>query len=82
MRPTGGGTHEERDHAIPDSFGPRASRARAARAFSEVADSSANGFTLKARLVIQAAPAEVYRRLIRVADWWSPSIHSPATPAT
>ena len=38
---------------------------------SEVADSSQSGFTVKVTLAIQAAPAEVYRRLIRVGDWWS-----------
>jgi uncharacterized protein YndB with AHSA1/START domain len=41
-------------------------------AFSEVADSSTSGFTVKVTLIVQAPPAEVYRRLIRVADWWSP----------
>ena len=40
-------------------------------AFPEVADSSASGFTVKVVISIEAAPAEVYRRLIRVADWWS-----------
>lgn len=42
------------------------------RAFPAVADSSANGFTVKITVSIQAAPAEVYRRLIRIADWWNP----------
>jgi uncharacterized protein YndB with AHSA1/START domain len=43
----------------------------AARA--EVADSSANGFTVKITQVIQAPPEEVYRRFIRnVGDWWNP----------
>ncbi len=39
-------------------------------AAAEVADSSATGFTVKATLSIQAAPDEVYRRLIRIGDWW------------
>jgi uncharacterized protein YndB with AHSA1/START domain len=41
-------------------------------AFAEVADSSANGFTVKTSVTIQASPAEVYRRLVHnVGDWWS-----------
>jgi len=40
---------------------------------SEVADASANGFTVKISLRIQAAPSDVYARLIQhVGDWWSP----------
>jgi uncharacterized protein YndB with AHSA1/START domain len=40
--------------------------------FAEVADSSANGFTVKTSITIQASPAEVYRRLVHnVGDWWS-----------
>lgn len=41
-------------------------------AAAEVADSSANGFTVKSSLSINAAPEEVYRRLLRVGDWWNP----------
>jgi hypothetical protein len=37
---------------------------------AEVADSSAGGFTVKTTLSIQAAPDEVYRRLIHIGDWW------------
>jgi uncharacterized protein YndB with AHSA1/START domain len=41
-------------------------------AFAEVADSSANGFTVKTSVTIQASPEEVYRRLVHnVGDWWS-----------
>lgn len=41
-------------------------------AFAEVADSSANGFTVKTSITIQASPEEVYRRLVHnVGDWWS-----------
>jgi len=41
-------------------------------AFAEIADSSANGFTVKTSIAIQASPAEVYRRLVHnVGDWWS-----------
>jgi uncharacterized protein YndB with AHSA1/START domain len=40
------------------------------RAAADVADSSANGFTLQTTFAIQAAPAEVYRRLIQIGDWW------------
>jgi hypothetical protein len=39
---------------------------------AEVIDSAANGFTVKIALQIQAAPADVYRRLIHnVGDWWN-----------
>ncbi len=43
-----------------------------AGAAAAVADSSANGFTAKITVTIQAAPDEVYRRLVHnVGDWWS-----------
>ena len=39
----------------------------------EVADSSANGFTVKLAFDIRATPDDVYRRLIgNVGDWWNP----------
>jgi uncharacterized protein YndB with AHSA1/START domain len=41
-------------------------------AAAEVADSSAAGFTVKDSVTINAAPDEVYRRLLRVGDWWNP----------
>jgi uncharacterized protein YndB with AHSA1/START domain len=42
-------------------------------AFAEVADSAANGFTVKTSVTIQASPEQVYRRLLHnVGDWWSP----------
>jgi uncharacterized protein YndB with AHSA1/START domain len=44
--------------------------AGAGLALAEVADSSAGGFTVKATFGIQAAPDEVYRRLIHIGDWW------------
>ncbi len=40
---------------------------------ADVSDSSANGFTIKLSLPIQGAPADVYRALIRVGEWWSPA---------
>jgi hypothetical protein len=41
---------------------------------AEIADSSASGFTVKTTLVIQAAPSDVYRGLIRnVGEWWNPA---------
>ncbi|MBV9608021.1 MAG: SRPBCC family protein, partial [Acidobacteria bacterium] len=43
-----------------------------ASAGAEVADSAANGFTVKITTQIQAAPAEVYRRILRIGDWWNP----------
>jgi uncharacterized protein YndB with AHSA1/START domain len=40
---------------------------------AEVADSAANGFTVKLSVTIQAPPQEVYRRLVHnVGDWWDP----------
>jgi uncharacterized protein YndB with AHSA1/START domain len=41
-----------------------------------VADSAANGFTVKLELNIQAPPQEVYRRVVHdVGDWWN-SMHT------
>jgi hypothetical protein len=41
---------------------------------SEVLDSAANGFTVQETSTIQAAPGEVYRRLVHnVGDWWNPA---------
>ncbi len=43
-------------------------------AAAEVVDQSAAGFTLKVTMNIQAAPDDVYRRLVRnVGDWWNPA---------
>jgi uncharacterized protein YndB with AHSA1/START domain len=43
-------------------------------AMPAVVDSSASGFTVRTALAIKAAPAEVYRRLVRnVGDWWDPN---------
>jgi uncharacterized protein YndB with AHSA1/START domain len=43
-------------------------------AHAEVADSSANGFTVKVTLNVQASPNDVYRKLVRnVGDWWDSS---------
>src|ERR1044072_1544441 len=40
---------------------------------AEVVDSAANGFVVKTTVNIQAAPDEVYRRIVRnVGDWWNP----------
>jgi uncharacterized protein YndB with AHSA1/START domain len=42
-------------------------------ATADVLDSSATGFTLKITQQIQAAPAEVYRKIVfNVGDWWDP----------
>lgn len=42
-------------------------------ACAEVADSSANGFTVKTTLDIAAPPSGVYRKLVEnIGDWWSP----------
>jgi uncharacterized protein YndB with AHSA1/START domain len=41
-----------------------------------VADSAANGFTVKLEFNIQAPPQDVYRRLVlNVGDWWN-SMHT------
>ena len=37
----------------------------------EVADSSANGFTVKITTSIHASPLDVYKKLIGIGDWWS-----------
>jgi hypothetical protein len=43
-------------------------------ATAAVADASANGFTVKVTLRVQAPPDDVYRRIIHnVGDWWNPS---------
>ncbi len=39
---------------------------------ADVADSAANGFTIRAATIIHAGPEDVYNRLIHnVGDWWS-----------
>jgi uncharacterized protein YndB with AHSA1/START domain len=44
-----------------------------ALASADVADSAANGFTVKVAVTIQATPQEVYARLVHnVGDWWNP----------
>jgi uncharacterized protein YndB with AHSA1/START domain len=41
-----------------------------------VADSAANGFTVKLEFNVQASPQDVYRRLVfNVGDWWN-SMHT------
>lgn len=48
----------------------------AAPARAAVADSAANGFTVKLEFNIQASPQDVYRRLVHnVGDWWN-SMHT------
>jgi uncharacterized protein YndB with AHSA1/START domain len=37
---------------------------------AEVADSAANGFTIKIATAIQAPPEDVYRKLIQIGGWW------------
>jgi hypothetical protein len=41
-------------------------------AHAEIADSAANGFTVKLAFHIEAAPQDVYRGVIHVGDWWDP----------
>jgi uncharacterized protein YndB with AHSA1/START domain len=38
---------------------------------ADVADSSAAGFTVKQSFTIQAPPADVYQRLLKVGEWWN-----------
>ncbi len=43
-------------------------------AAADVADASANGFTVKLTLNVRASPDDVYRKLVRnIGDWWDPS---------
>ena len=42
-------------------------------AVGEVVDSSANGFTYKTSLTIQAPPAAVYQHFLEVGNWWNSS---------
>jgi uncharacterized protein YndB with AHSA1/START domain len=52
-----------------------------ALAQAAVGDSSANGFTVKLALTIQAPPQEVYARLVHgIGDWWS-SAHTFSSDA-
>jgi hypothetical protein len=39
-------------------------------ASATVADSSATGFTVKITLNLKAAPADAYKKILRVGDWW------------
>jgi uncharacterized protein YndB with AHSA1/START domain len=41
-------------------------------AIGDVADSAANGFTVKISVDIHAAPAEVFRDIMKIGEWWSP----------
>jgi len=38
----------------------------------EVRDTREGGFTIESIVMAEAAPAEVYRQLIKVAGWWDP----------
>lgn len=38
---------------------------------AEVADSSATGFTVKGSYLVNAAPAAVWTKLMRVGEWWN-----------
>ena len=40
-------------------------------AAGDVADSAANGFTLKISVNIHAAPEEVFSRIMQIGEWWS-----------
>jgi hypothetical protein len=38
---------------------------------ADVADSAPNGFTIKITTTVKGSPDDVYRRLLRIGDWWS-----------
>lgn len=41
---------------------------------ADVADSAANGFTVKLAVTVRASPQDVYQRLVHnIGDWWDPS---------
>lgn len=41
---------------------------------ADVADSAANGFTVKLAVTIRASPQDVYSRLVHhIGDWWDPA---------
>jgi uncharacterized protein YndB with AHSA1/START domain len=40
-------------------------------AAAEVADSGDGGFTIKSTVNLKASPADVYRKVLKVGDWWS-----------
>jgi uncharacterized protein YndB with AHSA1/START domain len=37
---------------------------------AEIADSTPGGFTVKFSASLRAQPAEVYRRIVRIGEWW------------
>jgi hypothetical protein len=39
---------------------------------ADVADADANGFTVKISVDIGATPAEVFRQILNIGDWWNP----------
>jgi hypothetical protein len=39
-------------------------------AHAEIADSTPSGFTVKFSASLRVQPAEVYRRIVRVGEWW------------
>jgi hypothetical protein len=41
-------------------------------AIADVADSAANGFTVKISVDIHAAPGEVFSSIMKIDEWWSP----------
>jgi uncharacterized protein YndB with AHSA1/START domain len=47
--------------AIPQGF-----------AAADVADSAANGFTVKISVNIHAAPADVFSHIMQIGGWWNP----------
>src|SRR5258708_1983944 len=40
-------------------------------ASATVADSSAGGFTVKYSFTLKAAPADIYKKVVQVGEWWN-----------
>ncbi len=41
-------------------------------ALADVKDSAANGFNISTSFTVKGTPAEVYRKISSVGDWWTP----------
>lgn len=45
----------------------------AGAAHAEVQETRENGFVIEATVMAEATPIQVYRKLVRVGDWWDPA---------
>lgn len=48
--------------------------------FADVKDSAANGFTITSSFTTRLSPAETYRKIVAVGDWWD-SAHTYSSDA-